>query len=189
MDSQRIIAIPSSVRAADDGDEVLFGVAGPGQRAVGALQAPHGQRVLRPGGPRRRARGRPWAPGRSRPTPPRWPPRGWRRRPSGRSRKCGRLGQQVPAGRRRAPRRPRRPPRRKGDAALLPPVAHDHGDVALGQVPRPDLDPDGDALELPVHAAPAEAGVGPVVEANPVARRAELGAEARRRPPRRRRRP
>ncbi len=56
----------------------------------------------------------------------------------------------------------------EGHALLLPPVPGHHGDDALGEVAGTDLDPDGHALELPVHAAPSEARVGPVVEADPV---------------------
>ncbi len=56
----------------------------------------------------------------------------------------------------------------QGHSLLLPAVAHHQRDVALGQVARPDLDPHGYALELPVDAAPPETGVGAVVEAHPV---------------------
>src|ERR1700733_3890448 len=50
-------------------------------------------------------------------------------------------------------------PAPRGPPLFFPPVPDHHGHIALGEVAGADLDPDGHALELPVHAAPAEAGV------------------------------
>ena len=43
MDSQRIIAIPGSIRPGDDGDEVVLDIPGLGEGAIGTLQAADGE--------------------------------------------------------------------------------------------------------------------------------------------------
>ena len=61
---------------------------------------------------------------------------------------------------------------------LRPHVPADQRDLAVGQVTGADLDPHRDALELPVHRAPAEADLGPVVEPDPDAGAASSSTSA-----------
>ena len=50
--------------------------------------------------------------------------------------------------------------------------------MTLGEVAGTDLEPEGNTLELPVRAAPPEAGVGAAVEADPVPGGPQLNSHA-----------
>ena len=146
-------------------------------RPVGQGEAAHGDRGL---GERRLALGperRPRDAGPAGARPPRRPPRSWR------PWSCARPGE--PARRHTAPRWSSSSAAGDdvGDRAaaapdVLPPAMRRTTVTrALGEVAGADLDPDRDALELPVDGPAAERGVDPVVELDPHAG----GARARRR--------
>ena len=140
MDSYGIIATSWSIRAADEGKEILVGVARAGQGPVGPLQAPDGEGML----------GEPvFALGPERTQA--HPGEADRPRLNGLFQGCRigrsglpenrRLGHEVAAGG-GEPGADLGGDAAEGHAPLLPQVAHDEGHVALGQVTRPDLHPD-----------------------------------------------